>query len=103
MSSTLPPEGEKKKKKEKDLKRGHAAPAVLGRYQNVLLSAGELSELQADFPTVCQEYIERLSEYMASTGKQYRSHAATIRRWPRRTGARAAYPTIRARRARAYE
>ena len=54
---------------------------TFGRYQNVFLSAGELSELQADFPTVWQEYIERLSEYMASTGKQYRSHAATIRRW----------------------
>ena len=54
---------------------------TLGRYQNVFLSAGELSELQADFPTVWQEYIERLSEYMASTGKQYQSHAATIRRW----------------------
>ena len=54
---------------------------TLGRYQNVFLSAGELSELQADFPTVWQEYIERLSEYMASTGRTYKSHAATIRRW----------------------
>ena len=53
----------------------------MGRYQNVLLSAGELSELQTDFPAVCQEYIERLSEYMASTGRTYKSHAATIRRW----------------------
>ena len=26
-------------------------------------------------------YVERLSEYMASTGKEYASHAATIRRW----------------------
>ena len=60
---------------------GHAAPAAFGRYQNVFLSAGELSELQTDFPTVWQEYIERLSEYMASTGKTYKSHAATIRRW----------------------
>ena len=56
-------------------------PATLGRYQNVFLSAGELSELQADFPTVWQEYIERLSEYMASTGRTYKSHSATIRRW----------------------
>ena len=40
-----------------------------------------MSELQTDFPTVWQEYIERLSEYMASTGKTYKSHAATIRRW----------------------
>ena len=52
-----------------------------GRYQNVFLSDTELSELQSDFPAVWQEYIERLSEYMASTGKTYKNHAATIRRW----------------------
>ena len=57
------------------------APATFGRYQNVFLSAGELNELQADFPTVWQEYIDRLSEYMASTGRTYKSHVATIRRW----------------------
>ena len=62
-------------------REGVCARAVYGRYQNVFLSGAELSELQADFPTVWQEYIERLSEYMASTGKQYRNHAATIRRW----------------------
>ena len=54
---------------------------ILGRYGNVFLTEVELSELQADFPTVWQEYIERLSEYMASTGKTYKSHAATVRRW----------------------
>ena len=52
-----------------------------GRYQNVFLSDIELAELQADFPTVWQEYIERLSEYMASTGRTYKNHTATIRRW----------------------
>ena len=67
--------------KDRELDKGHPAPAVLGRYQNVFLSDREQAELQSDFPTVWQEYIERLSEYMASTGKQYRSHAATIRRW----------------------
>ncbi len=56
------------------------APAR-GRYENVFLTEAEIAELQADFPSVWQEYIERLSEYMASTGKTYRSHAATIRRW----------------------
>ena len=80
-----PPEIEKEIeleiKIERELETGHAAPAAFGRYQNVFLSAGELNELQTDFPTVWREYIERLSEYMASTGKQYRSHAATIRRW----------------------
>ena len=54
---------------------------ILGRYGNVFLTEAEVAELQADFPTVWQEYIERLSEYMASTGKTYKSHAATIRRW----------------------
>jgi hypothetical protein len=54
---------------------------ILGRYGNVFLTEAEVAELQADFPSVWQEYIERLSEYMASTGKTYKSHAATIRRW----------------------
>ena len=62
-------------------REGVSTRAAFGRYQNVFLSAGELSELQSDFPTVWQEYIERLSEYMASTGKTYKSHTATIRRW----------------------
>ena len=56
-------------------------PPARGRYGNVFLTEAEVAELQADFPTVWQEYIERLSEYMASTGKTYKSHAATIRRW----------------------
>ena len=67
--------------KERELEKGHPAPVAFGRYRNVSLSAGELSELQSDFPAVWQEYIERLSEYMASTGKTYKSHVATIRRW----------------------
>lgn len=54
---------------------------AFGRYGNVFLTEAEVAELQADFPAVWQEYIERLSEYMASTGKTYKSHAATIRRW----------------------
>ena len=66
---------------DREIDGGQNAPATFGRYQNVFLSAGELSELQTDFPTVWQEYIERLSEYMASTGRTYKSHAATIRRW----------------------
>ena len=56
------------------------APAH-GRYQNVFLNEKELSELQTELPTLWQTYIDRLSEYMASTGKQYQSHVATIRRW----------------------
>ena len=58
--------------------------AVYGRYKNVFLSDEELSELEADFPIAWQEYIERLSEYMTSTGKTYKNHAATIRRWAKK-------------------
>ena len=61
-----------------EIEKGHPA---YGRYQNVFLTHGELADLQASFPTVWGQYIEKLSEYMASTGKRYQSHAATIRRW----------------------
>ena len=64
-----------------NLSRVSERPPAQGRYENVFLAEAEVAELQADFPTVWKEYIERLSEYMASTGKTYKSHAATIRRW----------------------
>ncbi|MDY3918828.1 MAG: replication initiator protein A [Candidatus Limivivens sp.] len=51
-----------------------------GFYQNVFLTTEELSALQSEVPHY-QEYIEKLSRYMASSGKQYASHAATIRSW----------------------
>lgn len=52
-----------------------------GRYQNVFLTDDELTELQKELPALWQTYVDRLSEYMASTGKQYQNHAATIHRW----------------------
>ena len=55
-----------------------------GEYQNVLLSDSDLEKLQAEFPTDWEERIERLSAYMASTGKTYKNHLATIRNWARR-------------------
>ena len=63
-----------------------------GRYQNVFLTDEELADLQASFPTVWGQYIEKLSEYMASTGKRYQSHAATIRRWAGEDARKAALP-----------
>ena len=64
-----------------------------GRYQNVFLTDEELADLQASFPTVWGQYIEKLSEYMASTGERYQSHAATIRRWAGEDAKKAAPPT----------
>ncbi|MCD7756800.1 MAG: helix-turn-helix domain-containing protein [Clostridiales bacterium] len=67
-----------KRKKEKDPRHQH------GQYRNVLLSEDEFQTLQAEFPLDYQQRIERLSEYIASTGKTYKSHLATIRSWARR-------------------
>nr|WP_242827538.1 helix-turn-helix domain-containing protein [Enterocloster clostridioformis] len=55
-----------------------------GQYQNVLLSDEEMDKLKNEFPNDYQSRIERLSEYMASTGRIYKSHLATIRSWARR-------------------
>lgn len=55
-----------------------------GAYRNVLLTDEELARLKAEFPEDWQQRMERLSEYMASTGKHYRNHLATIRSWSRR-------------------
>lgn len=55
-----------------------------GMYQNVLLSDEDYQKLQTEFPHDYSERIERLSEYIASTGKKYKSHLATIRAWARK-------------------
>ena len=55
-----------------------------GQYLNVLLSDEEMEKLINEFPMDWQERIERLSEYIASTGKSYKNYLATIRGWARR-------------------
>jgi len=60
-----------------------------GSYKNVLFTDEEYAKLQAEFPGDYSERIERLSEYIASTGKSYKSHLATIRSWARKDGAKA--------------
>ncbi|MDO4294516.1 MAG: replication protein, partial [Eubacteriales bacterium] len=96
LSDIRPPEIEIELEKEIEIKReiekGQTARAH-GRYQNVFLSDRELADLQADFPTIWSQYIERLSEYMASTGKRYQSHAATSRRWASEDVKKAAPPS----------
>jgi Asp-tRNA(Asn)/Glu-tRNA(Gln) amidotransferase C subunit len=54
-----------------------------GEYKNVLLTDDELEKLQNEYPDI-EERIERLSSYIASTGKSYKSHYATIRNWARK-------------------
>lgn len=55
-----------------------------GEYENVLLSDDEFSKLQAEFPEDYEKRIESLSSYIASTGKSYKNHLATIRNWAKK-------------------
>lgn len=55
-----------------------------GEYKNVLLTDEELEKLKKEFPTDYENRIEKLSCYIASTGKSYKNHLATIRNWARR-------------------
>ena len=89
-----PPEIEIKKEidieieKERELETGHPAPAAYGRYSNVFLSDKELAELKAELPGKWEYYLDRLSCHIASTGKQYHSHAATIYKWAQEDAAK---------------
>ena len=71
------PPAPKKTKPEKPVKHKY------GEYKNVLLSDEELEKLKAEYPDY-KDRIERLSSYVASTGKSYKSHYATIRNWARK-------------------
>ena len=76
--------GNKKEIKKNNLeKRGSKEPlSPYGKFQNVFLSEKELEDIRQTIPD-WKDYIERLSGYMASTGKQYQNHAATIISWAR--------------------
>ena len=76
-----PPERELEIEKEGEIKPGQTTRAPFGRYKNVFLSEKELAELQTELPGKWEYYIDRLSGYIASSGKKYKNHAATIRRW----------------------
>lgn len=71
-----------------DINDGHKPPKAVrhkyGSYNNVLLSDEDYGKLMTEFPRDFPDRIERLSEYMASTGKSYKNHLATIRNWAKR-------------------
>ncbi len=54
-----------------------------GEYKNVLLTDDELQKLKTEYSDYADR-IERLSSYVESTGKKYKSHYATIRNWARK-------------------
>lgn len=58
-------------------------PRPFGKYENVFLSDEQVAELKKEFPSDWEQRIERLSEYMESSGRKYSNHLATIRMWAR--------------------
>lgn len=74
--------------KEREGETGHPVPAAYGRYNNVILTDTELSGLKTELTDKWEYYIDRLSCHIASTGKQYHSHAATIYKWAQEDAAK---------------
>ena len=58
---------------------------IYGEFKNVLLTADEFEKLKSSFSDY-QDRIEKLSSYIASKGKKYKSHYATILNWARKDG-----------------
>lgn len=70
-------ESEQPAKQEKPIRHKY------GEYKNVLLTDDEMQKLKTEYSDY-EERIERLSSYVASTGKKYKNHFATIRNWARK-------------------
>ena len=82
MGQNLPTSKKDKKKTDPSQNnRRENARRCFGQYQNVFLLDSELAELQSTYPDQYEDYINRLSAYMASSGKHYANHYATIRKW----------------------
>lgn len=86
---------DKEKEEEKDKNNIIESPKKetrhkYGTYNNVLLSDTDLEKLKTEFPDY-KERIERLSEYIASSGKSYKNHLATIRVWAKKDKQQTSY------------
>lgn len=71
---------DKDKEKEKECGEDESPTHTHGTYNNVILTEKELQALKTEFPDF-QSKIDRLSEYMKSSGKTYDDHYATICMW----------------------
>lgn len=72
-------------KNEKNVKNDKNEKKVcLGEFENVFLKQEEYEKLLSTHTKdLIDKYINKLSEYMESNGKAYKSHYATIKRWIR--------------------
>ena len=81
MGQNLPPNKNDKEENNRSKNKEREALRCLGEFQNVFLSENEMAALQGDFPSRWEKYINRLSSYMASSGRHYANHYATLRKW----------------------
>ena len=59
--------------------RGARSPC--GKYKNVFLTEEELTAFTKEYPADYLRRIDRLSEYMESSGRVYRNHYMTLCQW----------------------
>ena len=76
---------QQRKKDKKDKNDKNIKKYIYGEFNNVKLTNDEYEKLKANLPNY-QDYIEKLSLYIASKGKRYKSHYATILNWARKDG-----------------
>ena len=69
--------------KEKEQLSYMSPSMAFGQFHNVFLTEQQADALRQTVPGF-EDYVERLSRYMASTGKKYADHAATILDWAAR-------------------
>lgn len=80
---------EKNRKEKKGKEDKYISPR--GSMSNVLLTDDEYTKLSQQMSKAkVDEFIEKLSLYIASTGKKYQSHYATILNWYRKDGGKKA-------------
>ena len=77
-------EHEQKQKPQKAQQAASPPRHRYGQYKNVSLTDEDLQTLQAEFPNDWQQRIERVSEYVASSGKTYKNYLAVIRAWAKK-------------------
>ena len=69
------------KELEKEGEKGTSTHTAYGKFCNVFLSDAELESLKSELPDKWEYYIDHLSAYIASSGRKYHNHAATIYKW----------------------
>jgi hypothetical protein len=68
-----------------------------GKHKNVVLSDKDIRALQAEFPKDWQARIERLSTYLFTSGRKYKSNLNVIRAWAREDARRTQNARLNAR------